>query len=540
MCLVSQCTEQDSPYAKEAYGKIRAWVQWLSWNNCFCPDDSSRPFCKQGNIKCYVSSPGNPDGSISDDKAVRRVLRMGPMDRGSRCLLTAVSDLISHSYGAPLRKYCHFGPELSILRNLLRSLTGMEVDLRALFNSSPIYNTKKHVQKLGLQSDVPGLGMFADDSPGKYVCEFEWKESGNGLKSQGLGVNMWALLTLVSLLGSKDIHCKARGRASQALLKLILKMSPSACTPGGVLPIRSFHDRSVEPEVVFVSLEGRCDHFLRPIDDDNFAFNGVFSYCGLVNGKMPEDLLGCAGVQAMADFFQCKYVEIPPSEVYCQYNLQWQRYHHIYRHDDGMEGNIYIDAENVSYSFDGWQSGETWPLDTWEQDLKKKGFLVLPTIWRSGALVLMPDRKSVGCLVPMRTPGKISNYDHEKQCYHAQVGEGEYVQVSPLYVLDNLINPGTEVWIRHGEQTWKSLRDFLPPAPQLESRMANSRWIKARLNVPMVVDPKPGDVYLTVLQRSRASHYARDMSYRHLVASAWEISPVPPEDETLRITELHV
>lgn len=526
--------------ANKVYQEIRNWVAWLSANNCFCPDDSTRPFCKYGNIKCYISSPGQPDGSISDDKSIKRVLRMGPSDRGSRCLHTAVADLLTNSFGSPLKKYCHFGPEVSILKNLLRTISNMEVDLRALFASSPIYDTKKHITKLHMQSEVPGLATSDHNKPGKYLCDFEWKEPGNGIKSQGVGVNMWALLSLVSLLGNKDIHCKARGRASQAILKLILKMSPAACTPGGMFPVRSFHERSVEPELVCVSMENRCDHFLRPIDDDNFAFNGVFSYCGLVNGKMPEDLLGCAGVQAMADFFQCDYVEVPPSEVYCQYNLQWKRYHHVYRLEDDTHGNIIIEENHVVFNMDG-EEGCTWDIDNWEQELKRNKFLVLPMIWRSGALILLPDQNTVGCLVPDKTCNKLSNYDHELMCYHALVDENEYVKVPVLDVLKTLITPGTILWIRSETQLWEDLRQLLPPPPGgLTEEEADSRWIKARLNVPIVVDPRPGDVYLTVLQRSKHSVHVRDMTYRHIVASPWELSAQPPMDERLWINELSV
>lgn len=524
---------------RKAYEDIRAWVQWLSANNCFCPDDSTRGFCKYGNIKCYISSPGQPDGSISDDKSIKRVLRMGPSDRGSRCLHTAVADLITNSFGSPLKKYCHFGPEVSILRNLLRTISTMEVDLRALFASSPIYYSKKHILKLRMQNEVPGLASSEHDRPGKFLCDFEWKDPGNGIKSQGVGVNMWALLSLVSLLGNKDIHCKARGRASQAILKLILKMSPAACTPGGMFPVRSFHERSVEPELVCVSMENRCDHFLRPIDDDNFAFNGVYSYCGLVNGKMPEDLLGCAGVQAMADFFQCDYVDIPPSEVYCQYNLQWKRYHHVYRREDETHGNIIIEEDRVVFTTEG--GGCTWHIDHWEQELKKQNFLVLPMIWRSGALILLPDHDSVGCLVPDKTCNRISNYDHELMCYHALVDENEYVQVAVLDVFKTLITPGTELWIRSDTQLWEDLKEFLPPPPPgWTEEEADSRWIKARLNVPIVVDPKPGDVYLTVLQRSKNSLHVRDMSYRHIIGSPWELSVNAPEDKRFCINELSV
>jgi len=534
-----------------SYEAIKRWVQWLVENNCFCPEDANRPFCLDGNVKCYISSPGNAEGGIENDRTVKRILRMFPSERGSRTIDIYVAHLIYMWYGDQLKKYCHISNEPSIMQHLIRHVSGMELDLRVIMDSSPVFDTAKHIKKLGLHRVISGLAAEGSDKPDRFMREFTWKSQNNAIMSEGMGVNMWQLLVLASLIGNDSIHCKSRSRVSQSVLRQILKMAPSAATPGNLVSVRSFHERSNEPEFVLVPDAGRCEHFLRPIYDDGFALNGVPSYCAPVNGKMPEDYLGVSGVLAMANFLQCHYAEVPPKSVCCHYNLVPYRYHHVCRGSD-VEGNIYLDDDGVRLAYDD-GAVEQWDLVEWEDKLKDREMLVMPTIWRSGTLVVCRDGATVGSLVNFGTRksieeadgddaaslrGFVSNYDHHKFCYHLLVAENSLSAVSVRYVLDNLVTPGTEVWIRGDTQPWEDLREFLPDADDMGEEQADQRMIRARLNVPLIKDPQPGIIYLTVLQKPRNSGFSHDSTYRHVTASPWEISPVPPAEPRMRITEL--
>ena len=526
-------------------------------NHCFCPENSNAHFCERTNIKCYISSPGNADGAINGDRGVKRILRMFPSERGSRTVDVYVAHLISLWYGDQLQKYCHIPKkEPSILKHLINSVSGMEIDLGVLMDSSPIYDTAKHIKKLGLQRLLPGLASEGSTTADRFMRDFTWKDASGSPKSEGMGVNMWSLLTLVSWMQCKDIHCNTRAKVAKTAMYLISKMSPAAATPGNMMLVRSFNAKTFEPEWVRVPNEGRCEHFLRPVFDSNFAITGVPSYCAPVYGKsMPEDYLGVSGVLALAQFLKCQYWEVPPKHVYSHYNLVPRRYHPIYRKTDFTYGHIYLDDDVVRVTYDD-DMREDWDVDSWESLLKERDFLVLPTIWRSGALVLTRDKQGVGCLVNSGTResilkaegedsellqrGFISNFDHIKVCYHMLVEENTTCPIGPLEVLKDLIPIGTEVWIRGGTQAWEDIRDFLPDTPEFNSDAEDMRMLKARLNVPLTVDPKPGVVYLTVLQKPRDVISCQDTSYRHLTVSPWEISPVPPEDPRLRISELLV
>jgi len=513
----------------------------------------NRPFSVENNVKCYISSPGNADGGIQTDGSVKTILRFLSSEYGNMSAEYVVADLIYLVFGPELKQYCHISNEPSIIRNLIKTISLMEIDLRVIMDSSPIFDSNKHLRKLGLSRVLPGMCQPGHDRPDRFMRKFVWKSGNNSILSQGMGVNMWTLLTLASLVGNDSIHCKSRGRAAQSILSQILKMSPASTTPGNMVPIRSFHEKTNKPEFVCVPGYNRCDHFLRPINDQNFATHGVFSYCKHIKGHMPEDYLGVSGVLAISFFLQCDYKDVPPSQVKCHYNLIPERYHHIHKRSEDKNGNIYLHADGVHVTYDD-DTCENWDCDEWEHKLREHGFLVMPTIWRSGALVLLPDGSGVGCPVPSGTRRAvedqdgaaavaalkyISNYDHINMGYHLLVEENTTTCVSVMYVLDNLVVPGKEVWIKGGSQAWEDLREFLPSS-DLSQDEADKRMIKARLNVPLILSPVPGIIYLTVLERPSGSAFASDISHRHVTASPWELSATPPPDPSMRISELWI
>ena len=54
---------------------------------------------------------------------------------------------------------------------------------------------------------------------------------------------------------------------------------------------------------------------------------------------------------------------------------------------------------------------------------------------------------------------------------------------------------------------WEDLRD----ADDMGEEQADQRMIRARLNVPLIKDPQPGIIYLTVLQKPRSSGFSLDV-----------------------------
>jgi hypothetical protein len=107
------------------------------------------------------------------------------------------------------------------------------------------------------------------------------------------------------------------------------------------------------------------------------------------------------------------------------------------------------------------------------------------------------DDVKVGCLVPTGTRlaieasfhnledyHYISNYDHIGRCYHALVEEDNLVSMPVLKTMDNLIPPGTVLWLKPGGPTWTTMAPQFPRA-RISDGDADMREVQVRLNIPI-------------------------------------------------------
>ena len=131
--------------------------------------------------------------------------------------------------------------------------------------------------------------------------------------SEGLGVNIWGLLAMVSLLGTSDLHPRGSCEFALRALTQILRHAPVSATPGNMILIRSFNVDSGKPKYLHLpTLIARPEHFLRPKTDENFAQVGDLTYCRDKDGFLPEDMMHCANVVGKAMFLKCKVKEVTP------------------------------------------------------------------------------------------------------------------------------------------------------------------------------------------------------------------------------------
>ena len=537
------------PSGRKCHADIKKWVRWLVDNHCFSPESFDRPLSAESNIKCYISCPGTLDGGVSDSTEFQNILRFTPSQRAGRPVPVVLSEMISQVFGSELVRFCHFGAESCIIERLLEKLQGMKVDLRPILRGAPIYNSKRHIQKLGLERDLPGLCSRDQDRPDVFMKMGVWKSSGGGIGSEGASVNMWALLVAVSLVGCNHIHCKSSSRFAQSVLRLILESAPSAATPGNVIPQRSFHEVSKEVESVHVPCDARPENFLRPVDDGNFAASGIYTYCPVVDGEMPEDYLGCGYVREMSKFLKCKYYEVPPQHVHGYYQLMPDRHYAVYNHEKQVYGSLLITDKDVTL-----QTSEmfaySWEFDEWEDMLRQEGFLVMPMVWRTGALVTLGGG-SVGCIVPNATQAlleesgalqdgvKVHNYNHFEYCYHALTDEdGTMKAMSVIDTMEKLIPPGTFLWIKPETASWETLCSQFPVDSTLSQEALRQRVVRVRLNVPNTATPEAGKVYVTVIHRSGQALHSLDFAFKHLILDPWELTDEQPEDLAMEIREL--
>lgn len=482
-----------------------------------------------------------------ETSGVKNILRFTPSSRGSKPPLQMLAEMVSKEFGGELARFCHVNSEVCIFERMLDKMMSFKMDLRPVLFNAPVFNTKKHIKKLGLEAELPGLCKQAYDKPDSFMKMGVWKTGGGAVGSEGASVNMWALLTAASLVGSNHIHCKSSSRISHSLLGLILESSPAAVTPGNLVPVRSFDEVSGGMEMVQVHCEVRPENFLRPVNDVNFAINGVFSYCPVEDGEMPEDYLGFGHIRAQAKFLKCKYWEVPPQQVTGSYQILPGRYYCVYNHARKYLGNVFVGKNNVSLEFEEGELEEC-AFDKWEDHLTAREYLVLPTIFRKGAVVTLDgDDDGVGCLVTDGTRESmrevpsgfyLSNYDHINYCYHALKAEDGLEKITADKIYERLVNPGTDLWIKPDAQIWQELQKSFPKIDDLNDEQQGMRMVRARLNVPLVPDPDPRKVCVTVIYKKLHGIQTVDLEIQHLSLYPWELSRKGPGDPQLQVNDL--
>jgi hypothetical protein len=509
---------------------------------CFCPDKTDSPISAR-NITHYISSPGTDLGGLSESAGARRLLRVPFDGKSQRTVENAVGDLISKEFGSELRLYCHFGKESSIIPLLLRELMGMQVDLRPILYRAPIYDSKKHITKLGLGHQLPGLCARDDLQPGPLLQEFTWQSVTGSTTSTGIGVNMWALLTLASMIGCKEVHTKNSSRFASSALACIVSMAPTAATPGRMIPVRSFNANTTTHEFVPVVAQPggkkRVEHFLRPSKDNDFAHGGTHTFCPVVNGLAPEDYLGCGHVVAMAKLLCCKYVEVPARHLRGFYQLVAGRYYALHKHPNehnarALEGTLLIRKADVEIAF--WEKGDRdncvvrpRSFTEWQDELQLEELLVLPMVFRDGAAVWVAGGQGVGCLVSDATADEFaSNFDHAHFCYHAQTEADTHEQLSPEDVIEQLIPPGTMLWLKPYTTTWNDLHANFPRKALADGERDN-RALAVRLDFPTEDDYTPGQLCVIILERRAGSSRMQASDYNHHCVDPWELIPVDTE-----------
>ena len=542
------------------HNNIRRWVSWLGDTHCFCPAKAEMTY-STSNITHYISTPGTDMGAADESPDVQSVLRVRVDSKSQRSVESLVGELISSEFGAELQTFCHFGKEASIIPLVLRDMLAMQVDLRPILYRAPIYDSKKHITKLALQDRLPGLCARSNTQPGPLLQEFAWTSVSNSVMANGYGINMWGLLTLASMIGCTEIHCKNSSRMASSVLSCIMSIAPAASTPGKLIPVRSFNPNTTTHEYVPVTLQPgrslRNEHFIRPSKDDSFARGGIHTFCPVTDGMAPEDYLGCGHVAAMAKLLCCKFIEVPAKHLKGFYQLVPGRYYALYKHPhernrETREGTLMIGKTGVEIMH--WTKGErevgegaggTVSFLKWHDELRDRELLVLPMVFRQGAAVWAEDKIHVGCLVTHGTRRElarargsepdenefVSNFDHVNHCYCAQMEESDYEQIDPEEVIDRLIPPGTTLWLKPYTVSWDNLHAKFPLKVFNEGETDN-RALAVRLDFPPEDDYTPGQLCVIILERKPGTLRMQEPEYEHHFVDPWELVAVGTEGYT--------
>ena len=468
----------------------------------------------------YISNAGTIDGNALDGKQLFREYWDDRSNNagGDSSFLRTAAGKIGEQYGKELFYYCNMGPDSAVYFVALKQCLKQVQDFRALFQSPNLYNTKRHLTKLGLQHALASVFNSPDDTIGQPLLKRF--HCGRG---EVFGAHMWQLLVMGSLIGNATIHPKNVSNISKSIIALLLRQSPHCTSPGDKVPILDFNPVTGASEHIIVESNGaRPDFFLRPVRDNNFFQTGTLAQCRVdtATGLLPEDVLHCPALQNAAALLHCKMWEVPASFVVGNYSLVLDYPYALYK--EGADGVIVIGNKKVSiHVVDTVAESEDFKTlsyeDNWEKTVFELGFIILPMIFRPCAAIWNEERNAIGVIVPQAQVAlKNKNFDPEVMTYSVQFEEEKHTSFPALYVVKNLVAVGTEFWLKPSTDVWETLRGVAP--------LSRQTAIVVRLSLPFSTSYDPTQLYVSVQTRARsAGRTGGAMSGTTVVVRPWDL-----------------
>lgn len=359
-----------------------------------------------------------------------------------------------------------------------------------------------------------------------------WMLDARECASFGLAFSLPQLLLLGSFIGDdlKDrIHPALIENLARSLTQQLMLRAPPAMTVSTLIDVSSFNCFTCELQPIdLASAAPRPHHILRP-QSDQFAVNGDLPLCKGPANFAPEDCfhngplfgwataLGVAITEVHATSKTCYYLEVGPT--YC-----------IYNKDTGCLGTFSLgpsggafEAETAPGSLDRHTSSQEFLPLTWHLDLANEGYIILPMIRRSGACVKLNDT-DIACLVKSRDSD--DNFSPVGLNYTALRRFAETEPIDTLYVMKNLLPLGTLLLLKCDAHSAGPLLSRLPqPIP---NHQLPFHGIKAHLNVPTVVSPTDGRVYISICVITEDGHTSETIA-----VDPWELCLPNPSRATL-------
>lgn len=483
----------------DEYQMIRQFVWECIDGNRFCPQEHAEHH-PSDNVSCYITSNGGVTLLPRDTKkALMRFTdsKTPGEDEAdySKKALDRAAGRIQSKYKDVLFRCCHMGPEQSVIRNALDyMLTRFLPDFRNLLGAKK-FCSRKHFEKMGFLENFQGLTDFQETNAPPYLktCQFIF----NGeVASTALGVNIWSLLAMVSLMGGANIHPHINNDVARSTVEKILSNGPVSCTPGNSFAVRSFNVDDLKNEELILHKNNRPEHFLRPYDH-GFAQSGVLPVGKAVGQYLPEDMMHAPFLERLSKFLYCTILEVPARAVLAEYELVPDRHYSMHvplSHGRQYGTVIVISAQEVVEitEFDDNEpcEGSAVRYTDWCNFVREKSYVLTPMIWRGGACVrISTDSGAIpGCIIPFE--GSPTQFNHEK-CQYKILLESDLstVDVFFLDVLSSLVPVGELMHLK---------MDVLPH-PHTKA----DKWVSCRLSVPNMRFPQPGKLYVSCVHKPR-------------------------------------
>ena len=254
---------------------------------------------------------------------------------------------------------------------------------------------------------------YIDPEAPAYAKQFICKV-GNEVRSQGIGFNVWSLLTMNSLMDGSDPlnpHPNVSHVVTNNIMTHILANAPPGSTPGNTVPLRCFSAYSAHRLQLYIpDSVKRPEHLWRP-NEKTFMDTGILPVAGAIGRFLPEDMWPVPGLSAAAQKNGCTDItDTPPESYKSALNLMPNRkYPFIIPYEKKMGVLEVLISEDV-VRLEIWiKQGEREKVvdlefDSWEDYLHTNNILLMPLITRMGAAALVNnpggEGKIVGCLIP--------------------------------------------------------------------------------------------------------------------------------------------
>jgi hypothetical protein len=379
---------------------------------------------------------------------------------------------IQAQYKDVLFRCCHMGPEQSVIKNALEYMhTRFLPDFRNLLGARKFWS-RRHFEKLGISvsSGFQGLTDYNETTPPPYIKTCQFISNGD-VCSTAIGVNIWSLLAMVSLMGGATLHPHINNDTARSTVEKILSNSPVACTPGNSFAVRSFGVEDMKNEEIIVQKHNRPEHFLRPYDQ-GFAASGVLPVGKAVAQFLPEDMMHAPFLERLSSFLHCNILEVPANAIECEYELVPERFYsmHIPLSHGRAYGTVFVNSaqENVEIvEFDDGDpcEGQIIPARAWIEHVRSKSYVLTPMLWRAGVCIRISgdDGSFPGCLIPF--PETESQFNHSK-CTYKILYSADMSTVDTFF-LDTLANV-----IPAGEIMLLDMKVLPPPYTK------NDKWLQ--------------------------------------------------------------
>jgi hypothetical protein len=343
-----------------------------------------------------------------------------------------------------------------------------------------------------------------------------------------VGIHIIQLLVLGSFIGDVEaLHPKIINDLCGNLIKQILLYAPAGIVPGNFVEIRSFDCYTGRLEtLVLDETHITTESFLRPYDI-SFAETGNISYCRNIGNFAPEDVLHMGSLCEIARRIGCKVYNIPATAEVTYY-IRPKKAYCVHNPLTSSLGVLIFDGGSITMEcFDDEDGGEIYTLSllNWQEEMRARGFIMLPMVWRSGACVTM-DSTTIGCLVP---PDDFEDVTHDGNfCiqgfeYRALVRYGVKEKIPVMHMLQTLLPIGEKLFLRMESHSAAIVLRRL--TVDIHVNDLNRYALQVHLSAPNILNPEQGKVFVVCLvcKMTTGVQGVKGTASEVLIVDPWEL-----------------